>query len=52
MSELREQIENVIQNEDVALFMRDYDNVRSERLCDRECRTAVGAAASSLVRSS
>ena len=31
--------------EDVALFMRDYDNVRSERLRDRECRTAVGAAA-------
>jgi hypothetical protein len=31
--------------EEVALFMRDYDNVRSQRLRDRECRTAAGAAA-------
>ena len=31
--------------EHVALFMRDYDNVRSQRLRDRECRTAAGAAA-------
>jgi Ser/Thr protein kinase RdoA (MazF antagonist) len=31
--------------EDVALFMRDYDSVRSEPLRDRECRTAAGAAA-------
>ena len=31
--------------EEVALFMRDYDTVRSRRLCDRERPTAVGAAA-------
>ena len=31
--------------EEVALFMRDYDDVRSQRLTDRERRTAAGAAA-------
>lgn len=31
--------------EEVALFMRDYDNVRSQRLRDGERRTAAGAAA-------
>ena len=31
--------------EEAALFMRDYDNARSQRLRDRERRTAAGAAA-------
>jgi len=31
--------------EEVAAFMRDYDTVRSEPLCDRARRTAAGAAA-------
>lgn len=31
--------------DEVALFMRDYDSVRAQSLCERERRTAAGAAA-------